>query len=111
MGIFQYKGLNFGINTATELFQKAIENVLSGLEGVKNISDDIIVHGKDQAEHDKRLEATLKILEDHGLTLNKKNAYSRPIKSISSGFTSQKKASQSSKTIYKLCYMQTSLKT
>ena len=71
LGIFQYKRLNFGINTAAELFQKAIENVLLGLHGVKNISDDIIVFGKDQIEHDKHLEAVLKRLEDSGMTLNK----------------------------------------
>ena len=72
MGVFQYKRLNFGINTAAEIFQKTIENVLSGLTGVINMSDDIIVFGKNQAEHDKRLRSVLERLEQNGLTLNEK---------------------------------------
>jgi hypothetical protein len=44
--------------------------VLSGLLGVNNVFDDIIVHGKDTAEHDARLHALLQRLQDKGLTLN-----------------------------------------
>jgi hypothetical protein len=72
MGIFQYKRLNFGINTAAEIFQKTIEMVLVGLDGVINMSDDIFVFGKDQAEHDKNLKLVLERLEKSGLTLNEK---------------------------------------
>ena len=32
VGVFRYKRLNFGINTAAELFQKAVESVLSTRE-------------------------------------------------------------------------------
>ena len=39
--VFQYKRLHFGFNTASEEFQKAVEELLDGLEGVVNISDDI----------------------------------------------------------------------
>ena len=52
-GLLRYKRLCFGINSAAEIFQNTFRNVLHGLGGVKNISDDIIVFGKDQAEHDK----------------------------------------------------------
>ena len=55
LGIFQYKRLNFGINAAAEIFQKTIEQVLAGLDGVLNFSDDIIVFGTDQKEHEERL--------------------------------------------------------
>ena len=72
MGIFQYKRLNFGINTAAEIFQKAVESIIAGLEGVINISDDIIVAGRDQKEHDNRLDAVLKRFNDAGMTLNAK---------------------------------------
>ncbi|CAF1038215.1 unnamed protein product, partial [Brachionus calyciflorus] len=70
MGIFQYKRLNFGINAASEIFQLTIEQVLSGLKGTMNIHDDIIVYGSNKAEHDERLEAVLKRLNESGLTLN-----------------------------------------
>ncbi|CAF1076837.1 unnamed protein product, partial [Brachionus calyciflorus] len=70
MGIFQYKRLNFGINAASEIFQRVIEQVLSGLDGTMNFSDDIIVFGTTKAEHDARLEAVLKRLNESGLTVN-----------------------------------------
>jgi hypothetical protein len=70
MGIFQYKRLNFGINASAELFQRAIEQVISGIEGVMNASDDIIVSGPNQETHDNRLNEVLKRLREAGLTLN-----------------------------------------
>ena len=39
IGLFRYKRLSFGINSAAEIFQKSIEEVLQGIEGVRNISD------------------------------------------------------------------------
>ena len=62
--------MNFGINSAAEIFQNTISSALEGLEGVRNISDDI-VYGQSQREHDERLEAVLKRLQDKHLTLNK----------------------------------------
>ena len=72
LGLFRYKRLNFGISSASEIFQETIRNVIQGIPGSKNISDDIIVFGKTQEEHDKALDATFKQLNDKGLTLNKK---------------------------------------
>ncbi|XP_064469901.1 uncharacterized protein K02A2.6-like [Ornithodoros turicata] len=42
MGLYRYKWLNFGINAAAELFQNTVRQVLAGIPGVKNISDDIL---------------------------------------------------------------------
>ena len=70
LGIYQYKRLNFGINTASELFQKAVESLIIGINGTLNISDDIIVFGKDQAEHDQRLDLVLKSINNAGMTVN-----------------------------------------
>ena len=42
----------FGINAASEIFQNAIEEILTGLLGYKNISDDIIVFGATPVEYD-----------------------------------------------------------
>ena len=63
-GLFKYKRLNFGISSASEIFQKAIEGVLQGLPNCENISDDIIVFGSNQEEHDKCLHLVLKRLEE-----------------------------------------------
>ncbi|CAC5422697.1 unnamed protein product [Mytilus coruscus] len=58
------------IRLSSEIFQEVICNVVSGIPGVKNISDDIIIYGKSQAEHDNALDATFKRLLENGLTLN-----------------------------------------
>ena len=67
---FRYKRLIFGITSASEIYQCQIELVLAGIEGSDNISDDIIVHGEDQASHDKALHAVMRRISDNGLTVN-----------------------------------------
>ena len=57
VGLRRYKRLSFGINSTAEIFQNAMQNALEDLEGVRNISDDIIVFGCNQQEHDQRLES------------------------------------------------------
>ena len=70
-GLWRYKRLMFGISSAPEAYQSIIQQSLHGCPGVRNISDDIIVYGKNQAEHDQNLEAVLQRIKDKGLTLNK----------------------------------------
>ena len=67
----RYKRLTFGINAAPEIFQKAIEEILTGLPGCKNISDNIIIYGKTQNKHDEKLHGVLERLQQHGVCLNK----------------------------------------
>ena len=69
-GLYRYKRLLFGVNAASEQYQYEIASVLAGIEGVENISDDIIVHGADQGTHDRRLHQVLARLLKCGLTLN-----------------------------------------
>ena len=66
----RYKRLCFGVNSAPKQFQLALQKTLQGLEGVRNIADDIIIWGKTQKEHDTRLEALMKRLFESNLTLN-----------------------------------------
>ena len=66
-GLRWYKRLLFGINTIDEL--------LTGLPGCKNISDDIIVFGKDQATHGANLRQVLERLQSHNLRLNKEKCH------------------------------------
>lgn len=69
-GLYRYKRLMFGITAAPELYQHIIQQVLQGCEGVHNISDDIIVHGRSLEEHDRRLNKVFERLREKGLTLN-----------------------------------------
>ena len=57
-------------DSASEVFQNAIENALGGLDGVRNIADDIILWGSTEHEHDERLDALFSRLADKGLTVN-----------------------------------------
>ena len=43
---------------------------MTGLRGVANIADDLIVHGRDTEEHDKNLQCVLERLSEKQLTLN-----------------------------------------
>ncbi len=70
-GVYRYKRLIFGVSSASEQYQYEVANVLIGIEGADNISDDIIVHGSNQEIHDRRLHAVLQRLRERGLTLNR----------------------------------------
>ena len=47
-------------------------NNLAGLEGCQNYPDNIVVSGRDKAEHDQRLDAFFQRIGDLGLTVNSK---------------------------------------
>lgn len=62
---------NFGICSAAEIFQNVIEQVIQGIPGARNISDNIIIFGSNKAEHDSNLHRVLERLREKGLKLNK----------------------------------------
>ena len=70
-GRFCFNRLPFGISSAPELFQKRMSFALEGLEGVICLMDDILVHGSNQQEHDKRLLVTLEWIQHCHITLKK----------------------------------------
>ena len=71
-GLFRYKKLNFGTSSASEIFQLAINEQIHDIPNAINISDDVIIYGKTQAEHDQALEAVFHRFSSNGLTLNRK---------------------------------------
>ncbi|VDI32041.1 Hypothetical predicted protein [Mytilus galloprovincialis] len=71
VGLFRYKRLMFGISCAPEMYQQCIKMALEGCVGQRNISDDIIVYGCTQEEHDERLKRVLDRMREKGLRLNK----------------------------------------
>ena len=56
VGLYCYKRLNYGTNAAAEICQYTLQTALQGLEGVKNIADNIMVFGSTRAEHDTNLD-------------------------------------------------------
>jgi hypothetical protein len=71
VGLRRYKRLSFGVSSAAEIFQNTLSNALEGLDGVRNISDDIIVFGRNQEEHNKRLCKLFERLKKRNFILNK----------------------------------------
>ena len=69
-GLYRYKRLFFEVNSATEQYQYEIQTAITALQGVQNISDDIIIYGQNQAKHNARLQALMQRLRECGLTLN-----------------------------------------
>ena len=65
-----FSQVTFGITSAPKLFQCRMNSMLSGLPGVLRLMDDVLVFGKNQAEHDTCLEAVLKQIESARVTLN-----------------------------------------
>ena len=70
MGRYCFNKLPFGISSAPEHLQRRMSELLLGLQGVQCQMDDILVFGRDQAEHNARLEAVLRRIEEAGVTLN-----------------------------------------
>ncbi|CAK1597386.1 unnamed protein product [Parnassius mnemosyne] len=68
-GLYRYKRMMFGISCAPEIFQKTLERILLGCEGVINFIDDILIFGKDLLEHDLRLKKVLAVLEENNMML------------------------------------------
>ena len=70
-GRYCFHKLPFGISSAPEHFQKQMNNILRGMEGVLCHMDDILIFGNTQEEHDTRLHKVLQKLQSQGVTLNR----------------------------------------
>ena len=69
-GLKRYKRLNFGKNSASEIFQNVIQTTFQDIKGCVNISDDILVFAKTQQEHDLTMESVLKRADEKNLRFN-----------------------------------------
>ena len=70
-GLFKYTRMVFGLTSAPSIFQRAMENLLSNIDGVLCLLDDILITGNDPSQHLERLHIVLERLQDAGLTLQK----------------------------------------
>ena len=69
-GLYRYKRLLFGVYAASEQYQHEIQTSLASIKGQQNISGDIIVHGRNQEEHNLCMEKVVRRLGECGSTLN-----------------------------------------
>ena len=86
-GLFQYKRLIYAVNTAFGIFQKQIELVLSGINGAKNISDDVLIWGRTKEDTIERLDKVLTSFDTFGLKINKSKCLFLVEKLVYSGYT------------------------
>ena len=56
----------FGIKSAPEHYQKTMSQILEGLDGHISIIDDMLIYGRSQEEHDTRLRAVLRNIDELG---------------------------------------------
>lgn len=70
-GLFKYTRLVFGLSSAPAIFQRAMETILTGLEGVLVFLDDILVVSKSKNGNLNLLHKVFHRLEQAGLVLQK----------------------------------------
>ena len=72
-GVYVFNVLEMGLCNACDLFESALQDLLSGLLHVKNIADDILVFGSTQEEHDASVIRFLERCLEIDLHLNPDN--------------------------------------
>ncbi len=73
-GRYRFVRLPFGLCSSGDVFQRAMENLLAGLDNVRVIVDDVLIWNVTAEGHDKTLEEVLKRASAAGLRLNKAKA-------------------------------------
>ena len=71
-GRYRFTRLPSGIKSAPEVFQNHMPELFSDVEGVKVIVHDILVWGKDDEDHDARLEQVVRRAREVNLKFNAK---------------------------------------
>ncbi|KAL7724906.1 hypothetical protein ACLKA6_020042 [Drosophila palustris] len=75
LGLFQYQRLPYGIASAPAIFQRHLEQLLSGIEGCGNYLDDIIISAPTVEQHLARIEQILCILQENGIRCKKEKCF------------------------------------
>lgn len=73
-GHYEFNRMSFGLKGAPATFQRTMNCVLSGLNGIKCLVylDDIVVYGYDLNDHNSKLKLVLSALRKYNLKLNAK---------------------------------------
>ena len=73
----RFARLNYGTISAQDIFDRAMDDTIEGLQGVCHIRDDFVVFGKDDDSHDEALESLLQRFQECRLTFNPRKCYFR----------------------------------
>lgn len=69
-GRYRFLRMPYGITSASEIFQMVFQLIFGDIECVIIYIDDLMVWGKDQKEHNERVEKVLQRAEEWGITFN-----------------------------------------
>lgn len=70
-GRYCFTRLLFGLVMSQDVFQRQMDQITEGIQGCVSIADDVVIHGRDQQEHDTNLRKFLQAACNKGLKLNK----------------------------------------
>lgn len=73
-GRYKFNRLPYGLSSSPEVYQKTIDSIFEDLDGTLIYVDDILVFGKTEEEHDRRLNAVLKRAKESGLKLSQEKS-------------------------------------
>ena len=62
-GKYRWRRLPFGLSVSSEIFQKRVNQTLEGIEGVLDITDDILIYGVGNTEEEANLDHDRKLLK------------------------------------------------
>ena len=72
VGLYRHSRLNFDAKSSGEIFKDTVsKEIKRDIPECINISDNSLVFGKDQEEHDQRLDKLFKRAREKGITFNK----------------------------------------
>ena len=70
LGVYVFDVLTMGLSNSNDLFESALRELLQGLEGMVNITDDILIFVSTQQEHDQYVITFLQRCLEVDLKLN-----------------------------------------
>ena len=70
-GRYRFISLPWGLSCAQDIFQQMMDQILECYEGVIGITDDVVIHGKDDEDHDRNLHNFMCRACKHGLVFNR----------------------------------------
>jgi hypothetical protein len=70
LGLYRYKRLAYGLASAPAIWQRTIESILAGVEGLGILMDDLVITGPNHEVHRQRVRQVLQKLQDAGLRIN-----------------------------------------
>ena len=70
IGRYKFLRLPFGLNISQDIFQQKMDEILAECPGTLGISDDTVVYGKSEEDHDRNLKNIMNKAREHGLVFN-----------------------------------------